>query len=140
MPGQFSDGASGNICQGITMPTILIAEDEYSIATLLRDTLEDEGYTVVLARNGKEALELLGTTRPALVLTDVMMPILAGFALCRAIQANPAYQAIPVIVMSGIVDRPAGDGCHAIGFFKKPFDLQKVVDTITNVIGLAGHA
>ena len=122
------------------MPTILIAEDEHSIATLLRDTLEDEGYTVVLARHGQEALEILETTRPALVLTDVMMPIVDGLALCRAIQANPAYQTIPVIVMSAIIDRPAADRCHAIGFLKKPFDLQNVIDTITNVIGLADHA
>jgi CheY-like chemotaxis protein len=128
------------IAKDSPMPTILIAEDEYSIATLLRDMLEDEGYTVVLARNGQEALELLGTTRPALVVTDVMMPILDGFALCRAIQANPTYKAIPVIVMSAIVDRSAADGCHVIAFLKKPFDLQNVIDTITNLIGLADHA
>jgi len=122
------------------MPSILIAEDEFSIATLLHDILADEGYTVVLARNGQEALELLGTTHPALVLTDVMMPILDGFALCRAIQADPAHQALPVIIMSAIVDPPAADGCRAIGFLKKPFDLQHVVDTINNVIGLADQA
>ena len=51
------------------MPKILIVEDEHSIATLLRDTLEDEGYTVLIARNGQEALETLSQTRPALVLT-----------------------------------------------------------------------
>src|SRR5215207_7233002 len=111
------------------MPTILIAEDEFSIATLLRDILEDEGYAVVLAQNGQEALEILRTTRPALVLTDVMMPILDGFALCRAMQANPAYQAIPVIVMSAVVDSSAADGCHTSGFLKKPFNLQNIVDT-----------
>lgn len=117
------------------MPTILIAEDEFSIATLLRDMLEDEGYSVVLAQNGKEALELLSSTHPALVLTDVMMPILDGFALCRAIHADPAHQAIPVVVMSAIVDLPVDAGCHAIGFLKKPFDLQKVIEMIANVIG-----
>src|SRR5215213_11196953 len=101
------------------MPTILIAEDEFSIATLLRDTLEDEGYTVVLAQNGREALELLDTTSPALVLTDIMMPILDGFALCRAIQADPAYQAIPVIVMSAMSDPPAADQCRASAFLNK---------------------
>jgi CheY-like chemotaxis protein len=122
------------------MPTILIAEDELSIATLLRDTLEDEGYTVILAANGEEALDILQTARPALVLTDVMMPLLDGFALCRAIQSDPANQAIPVIVMSAVVGPPAGDGCRYTGFIKKPFDLQKVVDTVTNVIGLADHA
>src|SRR3954468_2250850 len=105
------------------MPDILIAEDELSIATLLRDTLEDEGYAVVLAQNGQEALNILRTTRPALVLTDVMMPILDGFALCRAIQADPTYQAIPVIVMSAILDPPSSGGCRAIAFLKKPFDL-----------------
>src|SRR3954451_17526473 len=106
------------------MPMILIAEDELSIATLLRDMLEDEGYAVLLARNGQEALALLGIHHPALVLTDVMMPILDGFALCRAIQANPAYQAIPVIVMSSMSDPPAADGCRASAILKKPFDLQ----------------
>src|SRR4051812_33233101 len=121
------------------MPDILIAEDELSIATLLRDTLEDEGYTVVLARNGQEALDMLGTTRPALVLTDLMMPVLDGLALCRASQANPVYRAIPVVVMSAILNSPVA-GCRAIGFLKKPFDLQQVVDTITNLIGLADRA
>jgi len=122
------------------MPKILIAEDELSIATLLRDILEDEGYAVVLAQNGQEALDILRTTRPALVMTDVMMPILNGFALCRAMQADPAYQAIPVIVMSAITDSSAAEGCRASGFLKKPFNLQNIVDTITNVLGQAGQA
>jgi DNA-binding response OmpR family regulator len=119
------------------MPTILIAEDEFNIAALLRDVLEDEGYSVVLAQNGQEALDMLSTTQPALVVTDVMMPLLDGFALCRAMQAHPAHQVIPVIVMSAIVDLSANVGCRAIAFLKKPFDLQEVIDTITNVIGQA---
>jgi CheY-like chemotaxis protein len=122
------------------MPMILIVEDELSIATLLREMLEDEGYTVLLARNGQEALDILGTNQPALVLTDVMMPILDGLALCRAIQAHPGYRAIPVIVMSAIIELPAADGCHASAFIKKPFDLQQLADTITNLIGLSDQA
>jgi len=132
-------GASPNAIKDSPMPTILIAEDELSIATLLRDTLEDEGYTVMLAQNGQEALGLLKTTRPALVLTDMMMPLVDGLALCRAIQADPAYQAIPVIVMSAVTGSGTVTGCRAIAFLKKPFDLQNVVDTITNVIGRADH-
>jgi CheY-like chemotaxis protein len=122
------------------MPLILIAEDELSIATLLRDMLEDEGYAVLLARNGQEALKLLGTHYPALVLTDVMMPILDGFGLCRAIQANPSYQAIPVIIMSAMSDPSAADGCRASAILKKPFDMQHAIHTITNAIGLADQA
>ena len=122
------------------MPIILIAEDELSIATLLRDILEDAGYGVVLARNGQEALNILGTTRPALILTDVMMPILDGFALCRAIQAHPDYQTIPVVVMSAVSRSLSVDECRAVGFIRKPFDLENVVAIITNLIGLADHA
>jgi CheY-like chemotaxis protein len=122
------------------MPQILIVEDELSIATLVCDTLEDEGYTVLLARHGQEALDLLAKHHPALVLTDVMMPILDGLALCRAMQAHPDYQSIPVVVMSAIVDPLVEDVCRARGFLKKPFDLQHLVDTITNVIGLADQA
>src|SRR3954452_19124969 len=101
-------GASPNAIKDSPMPTILIAEDELSIATLLRDTLEDEGYAVMLAQNGQEALDLLKTTRPALVVTDVMMPFVDGLTLCRTIQANPSYQAIPVIFMSAVA------GSHAV--------------------------
>jgi CheY-like chemotaxis protein len=122
------------------MLIILIAEDELSIATLLRDILEDAGYGVVLARNGQEALDILGTTRPALVLTDVMMPLLDGFALCRAIQAHPDYQTIPVVVMSAVGRLPSADACRAAGFIRKPFDLENVVGIITNLIGLTDHA
>lgn len=122
------------------MPKILIVEDEQSIATLLRDTLEDEGYTVLIAGNGQEALDLLSVARPALILTDVMMPILDGMALCRAIQAHPAYQSIPVIVMSAIAGSLPDQGCRAIAFIKKPFDLQHVVDMVGNTIGLADEA
>jgi two-component system response regulator VicR len=120
------------------MPTILIVDDELSIATLLRDILQDEGYAVILAQNGQDAQNVLKTTRPALVVTDVMMPLVDGITLCRAIQADPVYEAIPVILMSAVVSH-AVSGCRAIAFLKKPFDLQNVVDTITNVIGRADH-
>ena len=94
----------------------------------------------MLAQNSQEALDRLKITRPALVLTDVMMPLVDGLTLCRTIQADPAYQAIPVIVMSAVAGSLAVTGCHAIALLKKPFDLQNVVDTITNVIGFADHA
>jgi CheY-like chemotaxis protein len=118
----------------------LVAEDEDSIATMLCDALEDEGYDVTLARDGREALDRLRTSPPALVITDLMMPYLDGLELCRAMQADPAYHAIPVIVMSAIEAPQATDGCQYAAFLKKPFDLQVVLDTITKVIELTDHA
>ena len=120
------------------MSRILVVDDEPSIREFIHAVLSAAGFGVATAADGEEALDVPGPFD--LLLTDVMMPILDGLALCRAIQSHPAYQAIPVVVMSAIIDPPAADGCRASGFLKKPFDLQRLVDTITNAIGLADHA
>jgi two-component system, OmpR family, response regulator VicR len=122
------------------MPTILVVEDELSIATMLQDLLDEEGYTVVLARDGREALEQLPATRPALVITDLMMPGIDGLELCRAIQADPLYQTTPLILMSAIAKPSAADDCHYAAFLIKPLDLQVFLETISNVIGPAQHS
>ncbi len=122
------------------MPTILVVEDEQSIAMVLHAILEDDGYNVVLARDGREALGMLPTVDPALVITDLMMPHVDGLTLCRAMRADPAYHAIPVILMSAIAEPLVTEGCHYAAFIKKPFALQVVVNTITNVLGLGEQA
>src|SRR5690606_23937872 len=73
----------------VTMATILVVEDEYALAGLLRDMLQEEGYAVVLASNGSQALEQLAETRPDLILSDVMMPGMDGRALTRALRTDP---------------------------------------------------
>ncbi len=118
----------------MTMATILIVDDESVIADVLRDILEMEGYHVVTAGNGHAGLACLAEVRPQLVVSDVMMPGLDGRAFCRAIQADPVYRTIPVVLMSAAAVPDARDGCHFAAFVRKPFDLETLVTTIAAVL------
>ena len=118
----------------MTRPTILVVDDEAAIAEMLQDLLEDEGYQVVTAGNGHEGLARVAKVRPQLVLSDVMMPGLDGRAFCRALHADPAYRAIPVVLMSAAAAPEAQDGCTYAAFVRKPFDLATFVGLISAVL------
>ncbi len=83
------------------MKLVLLAEDEYGNAEILSLLLEAEGFRVSLASNGKAALELLAGEKPAVILTDFMMPHVTGGELGQAVRANPVLEDVPIIVMSG---------------------------------------
>ena len=108
------------------MITILLVEDEEPILGIIADLLQDEGYRTICAYNGAQALELARDTRPDLVLTDVMMPVLGGAELCRQLKADPATRDVPVIVMSAAGALPL-DGCTPEAFIAKPFDLDALL-------------
>lgn len=105
------------------MATVLIVDDELPLRSLLATVVRDAGHTVLLASNGRQALELVGEQRPDLVLSDVMMPLLNGAALCRAIKLAADTASIPVILMSA-VDDPLWHGAGAAAFLAKPFDID----------------
>ena len=104
---------------------ILVVEDSRTQAEYLRHILENEGYRVTLAENGIEALEQLSIDRPALVFTDVVMPEMDGYNLCRRIKSDPATATLPVILVTQLFD-PAdvirGLECGADDFIIKPFE------------------
>jgi CheY-like chemotaxis protein len=115
------------------MKTILVVEDELSIAEMLRAVLEDEGYRVAVAGNGREALSSLPEVRPDIVVCDVMMPIVDGRQVCRAIQADPKYQATPIVLMSAVpetVIRSGSDDFTYSAFILKPFNMDQLLDTV----------
>src|SRR5213595_2312204 len=120
------------------MYKILIVEDDSSSAELLSFVLQDEGYEVVIAANGREALSRLDSNHVALVLCDLMMPVMDGRELCSAMQANPVYQRIPIIIMSAApeasVSNVAGDDCRFSYFIRKPLDLDLLTTTVRNLI------
>jgi len=76
------------------MATILIADDDGITRNLLELNLQDEGYQVSSVTNGKEALEKLQSFLPDLIIADVMMPVLDGFALCKACKSDPARRSL----------------------------------------------
>ena len=113
---------------------ILLVEDEPAIAELLQDVLEEAGYQVDLAANGREGLRRLPVVQPDMVLSDVMMPVLDGRQFCRAINTNPHYQTIPVVLMSASREDQCCQGCDCAAFLPKPFALDRVVATIAQVL------
>lgn len=83
------------------MAVIVIAEDEFLLADMLQVFLEDEGHEVSAAPHGLAALELIKTLRPAVVITDFMMPLMTGLELAQAVRADDVLSKTPIILVSG---------------------------------------
>lgn len=118
------------------MTTILIVDDEYLIADILGYAMEDEGYMVVKASNGRKGLEVLDRERPELVITDFMMPVMDGLEFARAIRARQASADLPIILMSGAqgsVGRASPELFAAV--FDKPFDINQIIAKVKELIG-----
>ena len=113
-------------------PSILIVEDEYGLAELLRDMLTELGYEVSLAINGRLALEVLRERDIQLVLTDVMMPVMDGPELARAMRADERHRRIPIVMMTSLAAAlPSTPGLYeaVLGKPFTPIALLKVLDT-----------
>ena len=121
------------------MATILIVDDEYLIADILGYALEDEGYMVVKAANGRRGLEVLDRERPSLVITDFMMPMMDGVEFAEAIRSRAANSQLPILLMSG-AHGSIGRATPALfaDVFDKPFDVDQVVARVRELIGPAG--
>jgi two-component system, sensor histidine kinase and response regulator len=121
---------------------ILVVEDSRTQAEYIRHILETEGYTVALAVNGNDALEQIRIDRPAMVLTDILMPEMDGFALCRAIKQNGNMADIPVILVTQLFD-PAdlkkGLEAGADNIIIKPFEAKHVKVRITSTLRSRCH-
>ncbi|KVW94809.1 EAL domain-containing protein [Thiobacillus denitrificans] len=104
---------------------ILIAEDSPTQAEQLQNLLEGHGYRVVVAANGRKALESLRRRKPSLVISDIVMPEMNGYELCKAIKADEALRDIPVILvttLSDVLDIMKGLECGADNFIRKPYE------------------
>lgn len=111
-------------------PTILIADDEVYIVELLGDLFALEGYHVLRAYDGTQALAIIERTCPDVVLTDNMMPGRSGLELVHYLHGHPVCPA-PVILMSAIEPVPLPPETH---FLAKPFDVDAVLDLVTRVL------
>lgn len=114
---------------------ILIAEDDLNIRLGLCDLLEDEGYTCIEASNGADALVLFAQNNPDLVLLDIMMPELDGYAACRKIrQFDEQVPVIFITAKSQEIDQVLGLELGADDYIKKPFGTREVIARIRAVI------
>jgi len=116
---------------------ILIVEDSRTQAEYLQHILENEGYRVIVAVNGSQALEKIHIERPTIVLTDILMPEMDGYELCRTIKQNENFADIPVILVTQLFD-PAdlikGLEAGANNIIIKPFEPKHVISRITSTL------
>jgi two-component system phosphate regulon response regulator PhoB len=114
----------------VLKPRILVVDDEVAICTLIRYILEDGGYCVETATDGR-ALHVAAGTQPALVLLDLMMPGMDGYEIGLRLRAHPATAAIPIVIMSaGARVRQAAEQIGADGYLEKPFELTALLRTV----------
>ncbi|MEW5854665.1 MAG: response regulator [Myxococcota bacterium] len=109
------------------MPTVLVVDDDPQIRELLRRLLTREGWRVLEACHGEEALLQMQRQVPDLCILDVDMPVLDGLRARRRMLEQPALQPVPVLMMSGSW---TGTEEHTVGILTKPFTLQDVVTAV----------
>ena len=120
----MSDGAPDR-----DQPLVLAADDDEDILGLVAFRLERAGYTVILARDGEEALELAVSEQPDVVVLDVMMPKLDGFEVTRRLRADEATSQIPIILLtarSQDADVQQGFAAGADDYLRKPFSPDEL--------------
>jgi len=116
---------------------ILIVDDEPISIMMLYQYLTRVGFRIFVAQDGQGALSQVALVQPDVILLDVMMPDLDGFEICRRLQANEATQRIPIIFMTGLTryeDEITGLELGAVGYIKKPIDLQEALAWVRRYI------
>ena len=114
--------------------SVLVAEDDKNIADLLQMYLEKEGYAVTVASDGGQALSKFRAISPDLVLLDLMMPVMDGWSVCKAIREESQTPVIMLTAKSETDDKVAGLKSGADDYITKPFEMKEVLARIEAVL------
>lgn len=118
--------------------TILLVDDESDYVDLLVMRLKSDGYGLMIAYNGAQALETIKDQTPDVILLDIMMPEMDGYDLCKRLKENNLSKTIPVIMLTAKAtreDRFMGLECGADDYIVKPFDYPSLLRTIEKLTG-----
>lgn len=117
---------------------ILIVEDNPNVLELIEVTLRFKGYPVITARNGQEALQMIAQQRPALIITDILMPKMDGYALAHQVRKDAQTAQIPIIFLSATFttqdDKNFALSLGAVRFLEKPIDTEDFLLTVAEVL------
>jgi len=116
--------------------TALIVDDSASIREMVAYTLREAGFAVLEGIHGADALEKLGAHRADVIITDLNMPVMDGLQLIRSVRANPSHKGTPILMLTTEADdtkKSAGREAGATGWLVKPFDPEKLVQTVRKV-------
>ncbi len=130
-------GGSGGGGPEESAPLVLLVDDERSIRTICRVNLEGDGLAVTEAADGAEGLEAVRRAHPSLVLLDVMMPGLDGWAVAERLAVDDETREIPVVFLSARVsreDRLRAQELGAVGYVVKPFDPVELAGVVRDVL------
>ena len=122
----------------MTRKTILVVEDHPLSRELVVDLLEAAGYTILQAEDGRGLLDRVKAQQPALILLDLQLPGVDGFALARQLRADPATRSILVLAVSafaGQEEQAQALAAGCCGFLAKPLDTRAVLATIARLLG-----
>jgi putative two-component system response regulator len=115
------------------MQKILLVEDDAPLLDVMRYLLEAEGYEVCPAVNGKQALDLFVTSRPSLVISDIMMPEMNGYELLEAVRVMPEGITVPFLFLSARTERSDVDRARSLGvddYLFKPFEAPELINAV----------
>ncbi len=118
--------------------SVLVVEDDRNIAQLLQMYLEKEGYAVTVAYDGGQGLGKFRAIQPDMVLLDVMMPVMDGWEVCKAIRAESSVPVIMLTAKGETDDKIMGFRCGADDYITKPFEMKEVLARIQAVLRRAG--
>jgi two-component system alkaline phosphatase synthesis response regulator PhoP len=116
---------------------ILIVEDDPKSLTLTNDLLKISGYTTIQATDGKQGVELAKAAKPDLILMDIMMPKMDGYAACHDIKTDQATRNIPVVMLTAVgyeLNKKFAKQVGADGYVTKPFGRQELIDAISPLL------
>jgi len=120
------------------MKKVLVAEDESSIVTSLEFLLKAAGYEVTVALDGAEALRVIATAHPDLVVLDIMLPSVSGFEVCRQIRGEQALKDTKILILTARgreseIDRGIAAGANA--YMTKPFATRELMRVVGELLG-----
>jgi CheY-like chemotaxis protein len=121
-----------------TKKMILVVDDDKSLVKSIKFQLEHRGYSTLAAYDGKEALELVASHRPDLILLDIIMPNMNGYEVIKALKARPETAGISIVLMTGIEIDGGRNKALSVGasdYITKGSGLSKLYETIDNIIG-----
>jgi CheY-like chemotaxis protein len=110
---------------------VLVVEDEHDLRETVSELLEYDGFRVIQAANGREALALANKTDPCLIVLDLMMPVMTGWQVMETLEQEGRLDSTPVVIVSASHDAPAG----ARAFLPKPFGLEALLETVEQLAG-----
>jgi len=118
---------------------ILVVDDEVNITQILEFSIGAEGFEVITATNGEEAIDKARKEQPDLIILDIMMPRIDGYEACRILKANPLTKNIPVVLLTAKgrdIDKRLGYEVGATDYIVKPFSPNKLIERINELLSL----